>query len=57
MNDTGRGIAVGLGFCAAVALACADDFGWVHGLVLVWLVFLVSALVGSMIPKREKKTP
>lgn len=56
-NDIGRGIAVGLGFCAGAALSCSDSFGWIHGIALIWIVVLTLAMVGSMIPKREKKTP
>lgn len=54
MNETGRGIAVGLGFCAGAALVCADGFGWIHALTLVWIVVLTLALSGSMMPKKDK---
>lgn len=59
-GEVGRGIAVGLGFCAGAALVCSDEpsstVGWIVKVVaFVWIALLTMALSGSMIAKAKDK--
>jgi predicted membrane channel-forming protein YqfA (hemolysin III family) len=55
MNETGRGIAIGLGLLAMVALACADDPAvWLRAVLFIFIGVIVIALTASLCKQAEE---
>lgn len=56
MNDTGRGIAVGAGLLAAVAVTCADEANMILRIViLVFIAIILIALTASICKQADSE--